>query len=293
MKNNISFIIPAYNCEKTIEEAIRSILDSNFVLGDEIVIVNDYSTDNTGKIINEYKDHKSIKIYTNPINLGGGSTRNIAVINSKNKYIFCLDSDNVLEKNSIKHLRNFIEAEKADIATFGEVKYFKKNLMNVTHSWIYKHNDWTLNKYFSDNNPGSSGNYLYSKDSWVRAGRYPESSGALDTWGFGFKQLVSGSKMVSLKGTYYYHRYGNESYWIKEVKDGDISLKALQIIIPYYHKIDPSDAERILSRNNINSWFENLQSKPVKFLDDNKYFHLSYRLKYHKILQAIKNKIKK
>ena len=45
--SKISFIIPAYNCADTLVESIESIFDGNFEDGDEVIIVNDASTDKT------------------------------------------------------------------------------------------------------------------------------------------------------------------------------------------------------------------------------------------------------
>ena len=54
MKKLLSIIIPAFNAEKTIQTAIASLLkikNQNLI---EIIIVNDFSTDNTFKILNNY-----------------------------------------------------------------------------------------------------------------------------------------------------------------------------------------------------------------------------------------------
>ena len=48
-KRNISFIIPAYNCAKFLSDAVNSIFNGNFAVGDEVIIVDDASTDNTFK----------------------------------------------------------------------------------------------------------------------------------------------------------------------------------------------------------------------------------------------------
>ncbi len=54
-KENISFIIPAYNCTDTLEESVDSIFNGNFEDGDEVIIVDDASTDDTPKIISNIK----------------------------------------------------------------------------------------------------------------------------------------------------------------------------------------------------------------------------------------------
>ena len=53
---NISFFMPAYNSEKYIEEAVRSIMDTNFLDGDELVICDDCSNDITREILYTLKN---------------------------------------------------------------------------------------------------------------------------------------------------------------------------------------------------------------------------------------------
>jgi glycosyltransferase involved in cell wall biosynthesis len=262
---NISFIIPAFNCGKTIEESINSILDTNFELGDEIVITNDYSTDDTLKKIKEIekKNPDKIIIVNHEKNMGGGAARNTSVKNSKNELIFCLDSDNVLMPNSVKPLKKILlDNLENGAAAFQKINYFKKNINKVTHEWKYIDNKVTLRDALSGHmNPISSGNYIFTKDSWEKAGGYPEKVGALDAWGFGLKQLLTGSSILILPDTGYYHRYGHSSYWIRDNKSKSFSKKASVLIEPFLDKIFKDDIPYI--KDSIN-WFEELKNKPIR-----------------------------
>lgn len=265
--NNISFIIPAYNCEKTIQESVESIFNDNFVDGDEVIIVNDASTDATLKISEKLKKkYPQIKIYSHNINKGSAAAgRNTGIDNSKNKLLFCLDSDNVLIPNSIKLLKEHLINEKADIAAFGEMHYFTKNTKEITHKWIYKKEIELQDALSGDYWPGPSGNYLFTKDSWLKAGRYDESlGGAYDSWAFGIKQLATGSKMVTLKNSYYFHRYGYNSTFIRDEKKIKPSIIGLCTILPFLNLIEESDIEYIISKENRENWFENLKNRPIK-----------------------------
>lgn len=54
-KEHISYCMPTFNSADTIAESVESIMDGNFEDGDEMIIVNDGSTDNTVKIVEGLK----------------------------------------------------------------------------------------------------------------------------------------------------------------------------------------------------------------------------------------------
>lgn len=269
MKNtNISFIIPAYNCAKYLPDAINSIFNGNFTPGDEIIIVDDASIDNTFIVAEELqKKHPEIKIYTHHYNKGSAAAgRNTGIDNSMNELIFCLDADNVLTPGSVPKLKEYMLFKAADAAAFNELCYFKNNIQNITHKWIFK-KDITLADCLKDNKfPGASGNYLFTKKSWLKAGRYNESSNiiAYDSWAFGIYQLVTGTKMVCMPNSFYYHRYGYESTYVREAKKINPSLTILLIILPFIDLFDERDADYIMSKKGRYIWFNNLNKHPIR-----------------------------
>lgn len=268
-KNDISFIIPAYNCADTITESVESIFNNNFSTRDEVIIVDDASTDNTLKIIKGLqKKYTVIRIFRHHYNKGSAAAgRNTGIDNSKNDLIFCLDADNVLYPGSIPKLKQFFLSKNADVAAFGELHYFKDNIQNVTHKWIYK---GKIMLYDGINNttttPCSSGNYLFTKTSWLKAGRYNESFAiiAYDSLAFGLCQLIAGSKMVTMPNSFYYHRYGYESTFVRESRKVNSSLTLLQIILPYINLFDERDIDYIMGKKGRYIWFNNLGKHPLR-----------------------------
>ena len=89
----ISVIIPVYNCEKTIELSIKSIHFQN--LNElEIILVNDLSTDNSSKIIEQLKNiDNRIRVINNKKNMGTLYSRSIGALNSRGEYVIGLDND--------------------------------------------------------------------------------------------------------------------------------------------------------------------------------------------------------
>ena len=92
----ISIIISVYNREDYINSTIRSVQNQNLPEL-EIVIIDDFSTDNTLKYVKILqKTDSRIVIYENKKNMGTLYSKSIGVLNSKGKYIYSLDSDDMM-----------------------------------------------------------------------------------------------------------------------------------------------------------------------------------------------------
>jgi glycosyltransferase involved in cell wall biosynthesis len=267
----ISYVIPAYNCAGTIGEAVDSIRDGNLDPGDEIILVDDASTDNTGPMLTEMERAiPNIRMLTHRINKGtAAAARNTAIEAAAHSLIFCLDSDNVLASRSVQNLRDHLVSTGADAAAFGEIHYFRDKVANVTHQWRYRDNVHLADALAGSAWPGPSGNYLFTRESWLRAGRYYEPSlenRSLDSWAFGIRQLSTGSRMVSLPGTWYFHRYGHDSHYILNWQKGNQSLAALMVLVPFLDQLDPRDVDYLFSREGRYTWYSRLAERPIHVL---------------------------
>jgi len=101
-----SIIIPLYNKERYIENAIQSILKQT-VADYEIIIVNDGSTDKSKEIISKYSSEK-IKIIDHPKNKGLSAARNTGIKNSNSDYITFLDADDLWYPHYLQTIQNLI-----------------------------------------------------------------------------------------------------------------------------------------------------------------------------------------
>jgi len=105
-----------YNCEKYIEECIKSVVRQKNFNEYEYIIVNDKSKDESLEIINEYaKRYENIKIVNNKKNIGLSSSSNIALSMARGKYITRIDADDYYpSKNAVRELINCIKHSDMD-----------------------------------------------------------------------------------------------------------------------------------------------------------------------------------
>lgn len=126
---SLSIVIPAYNQSEYLEECVESAYNQTFP-ADEIIIVNDGSTDNTREIAERYmfKQFPGIESpvrVINQVNKGLPSARNTGIMNATGDYILFLDADDILEENAVEKITSYINQYNADVIapsfkTFGK-----------------------------------------------------------------------------------------------------------------------------------------------------------------------------
>ena len=132
----VSVVIPVYNNEKIIIRTITSIQNQNME-NIEIILVNDFSRDNTSFIIKhlQQKDNRIIMINNNK-NMGILYSRCIGVLSSKGKYIFPLDNDDMfLDRDVFDIIYKVADKNNLDIVKFNGIQVkgidnFFKNRLN-------------------------------------------------------------------------------------------------------------------------------------------------------------------
>ncbi len=105
----ISVIMPVYNTDKYITEAINSVLNQTYD-NIELIIIDDASTDNSSKIIQSFNDEK-IKYIRLDRNNGAANARNVGIDNAKGKIICFIDSDDIWYKEKLEKQYEFIKSK--------------------------------------------------------------------------------------------------------------------------------------------------------------------------------------
>lgn len=136
MEPLVSIIIPIYNAEGYLDKCIDSIINQTYT-NLEIILIDDGSTDDSGRICEEYslKD-KRIKVIHKE-NSGVSAARNDGIISAAGGYICFIDSDDFVELNLIKAAVLSAVEINSDVVVWGYTKVYADNNDRILKSVIY------------------------------------------------------------------------------------------------------------------------------------------------------------
>jgi glycosyltransferase involved in cell wall biosynthesis len=118
----ISFVVPAYNVEEWIVQAMTSILDQN-PLPHEIIVVDDGSLDGTALKLARYLENPIVQIISRP-NGGLGSARNLGLSRCSGEYVFFMDSDDLIPQHFMQRISQVVrESAFPDLVLFAGTKF--------------------------------------------------------------------------------------------------------------------------------------------------------------------------
>ena len=124
-KKKIDIIMPNYNKDRFLSEAVESVISQTYKYW-RLHIIDDCSSDNSRKILKRYQKNKKIKIYLLNKNNGPAFCRNIGLKKSKARYIAFLDSDDFCKKNKLKNQIDFMFKKKYPFTFTITFQFFKE-----------------------------------------------------------------------------------------------------------------------------------------------------------------------
>ena len=123
-----SIIVPVYNTEKYINETLNSVLSQNYS-NFEIVCVNDGSTDDSLKILNQLSNTDSRVKVIDIKNGGPANARNVGLQNAQGDYILFLDSDDLMEQNALEKInKQIIKNHQPNLLVFSATVFNTDNI---------------------------------------------------------------------------------------------------------------------------------------------------------------------
>lgn len=120
----VSIMMPAYNAEQYISQAIESVLAQTFQNW-ELLIVNDGSSDRTPEIISLYRDER-IKVYHQP-NGGESAARNTALTHAQGEYLAFLDADDLYLPEHLKTAVTFLQTHPEFAGVYSDGYYINSS----------------------------------------------------------------------------------------------------------------------------------------------------------------------
>ena len=121
----VSVIVPIYNVEKYLEECVDSILGQTF-RAMEIILVDDGSSDSSGKIADEYEARDNRVCVIHKENGGQSSARNAGIQIAQGEYIYFCDADDYIASNAIEILYDTAKKNDLDMVLFNADAFLDK-----------------------------------------------------------------------------------------------------------------------------------------------------------------------
>lgn len=224
----ISIIIPVYNTEKYLRRCLDSIVAQtceNF----ECILVDDGSTDDSGKICDEYADKDSrFKAYHNE-NSGPSKARNYGIEISRGGYLLFVDSDDWLDSNALQTYTDIIDKYKPEIIKTGyKVDYAngRKEIHRCDDEYILNDKTQIFIKTEEAGYAGFLWDTLFSREI-IGPTRFDESLKWLEDHLFSFELFARCKYLVMLPNVTYHYTI-NPGQSLSNVKDAQMVYDASQ-----------------------------------------------------------------
>ena len=137
-KYSVSFLVPAYNEEKTITETIKHLFEIDYDNIVEVIAINDGSTDNTLQILKALKKaYPKLKIL-NKQNSGKADSLNVALKFALGELVIVVDADSYPHKDALSKLIGFFDNPKTGVATATAVPRNNNTLLENLQAMEYR-----------------------------------------------------------------------------------------------------------------------------------------------------------
>lgn len=240
----LSIIIPFYNAESFLANALDSAIPTNQRDDVEIVLIDDGSKDASAKIANQYvEQYPNIKLFQQE-NGGVSSARNLGISKANGKYIMFLDADDILDNQIYNNILPYLQLSVCDIAFFG-VEMTHKRTIEIKNKQIEpislsKENtiEYFLNKKFLGFNAGK----IYKKQLFLNTGITFPIGKVFEDLDVIYRILPHTTSNLWFDATYYYYYLSNENSLTKRISTDDVAV---------YHEIN-RNIFKMYTQSNLN-----------------------------------------
>ena len=273
----ISVVLPTYNGEKYISQAIESILNQTFK-DFELVIINDASTDHTLRIVNGYaeKDER-IKVITNTVNSKLPKSLNIGFRICKGDYFTWTSDDNILHPDVFKKLVSALENH-SDVSFVFSCEEFIDEKGKVIGRRKHPHN---LNEIYFKNIISAS--FLYRRDVHEQLGGYDETKFLVEDYDF-FLRAYEKYKFLYIPEVLYSYRKHAES--LTGTRRMEAKSRTIELLKLFNQRASSEEVRSMTAKGISNLYLDLSNEYFFQVLDEGIKSDVSY-LKLHRIKDAM------
>lgn len=126
-RTGVSIVIRSYNTGAYLQEAIDSVVNQLDSEQDEVIVVDDCSTDNSKEVFDSVKHESNVKWVQTPKNLYLSGALNYGIEHTKGEYIVLLDADNMLTPRAIQVMRGALDKDRNIDIAYGRVQFVRED----------------------------------------------------------------------------------------------------------------------------------------------------------------------
>lgn len=220
----VSIIIPVFNVEKYLQSAVESSVRQTYQ-NIEIVLVDDGSTDSSGKICDDMAAKYDNVIVFHKENGGLSDARNYGVDYSNGDYIMFLDSDDCVSENIVSVLMDGMKVKKSDIAACELTRFKDENKISfeLSGSMIELNHDEAIIDFLYQKNISTSAcakiykREMLEKIRFIKGQRFEDND-------FLFRAIRESEKVVVFFSKLYAYRYRMNSITTNGFSEKDFDI---------------------------------------------------------------------
>ncbi|WP_413161550.1 glycosyltransferase [Capilliphycus salinus ALCB114379] len=244
----VSVIIPAYNCERYIEQAVKSVLEQTYT-DYEVIVIDDGSTDNTQQVLSPYLD---VIRYVYQFNQGAAKARNHGCKLAKGEFLAFLDGDDFFTPNKLaEQVKIFEEDTTIDLVQSGWMMVNQKgeNLADIT-PWKdapeLNLETWVLHKCVR---PSA---LMIRKIWWEKVGGFDHRYPPTEDLDFVLRLALMGCKAVWLKQIHAGYRQHDSNL----MSGGERVIKNTELLMnEFFKRRDiPANIQRLKQKEHYQRW---------------------------------------
>lgn len=205
MRDKISVIVPVYNVARYLPECVESLINQSYS-NLEIILIDDGSSDDSGKICDDYakKDERVIVIHQK--NGGAASARNAGLEIATGYYLSFIDSDDYLERDTYARMLRVVNKYDADVVQFAFREVYQNDTKNFLVMETEREFDTEeyLKRYITDWTCGMACDKLFRRE--LFEGIFYETGHRIDDEFFTYQGIMNAKKIVYTPEVAYNYR---------------------------------------------------------------------------------------